>query len=245
MSAEEIRGALIRAVPPLTVPPDRLAEVSRRVVRKRRLRLGLTLVAAAVASMVVVAAPTLLGFGGTGPGPGAPSGSPSSSARSARPSTRPSTRPSGRPSPSAPHPSPPPTRTPSGPCTGALDLMSGPLGGSDRSVALPLVRVTLCRYRHAKFDLSSGLATYVAGPVSAKPSDFDGPVRDYVDRPVPSDGCLYRTPYQNVVVDLVFTTDSLGTTREYLFMRISCSNNYVDPAASLEAAVDRVLGPPY
>lgn len=261
MTPEEIRGALIRTVPPLTVPPDRLAEVSRRVVRTRRRRVTLAVSAVVLATATATGTPALLSAAAPRSGTLIVPGN-----GIAPPSYLPSVHPfSGSPSDS----SGPPLLGPlssgtatsgSGPAAGlescphTVDLMSmspGVVNGNgDATVALPLVQVTLCRYRHAAFDLSNGPATYLAGPATGKPGEFGTAVHDYADshnptRSPPSTGCLYPSPYRNVTVDLVFAADSAGTVRQYLLMRIGCSNDYVDPARSLEAAVDRVLGPPY
>jgi len=251
---DDIRGALIRAVPPLTAPPDRIAQVRRRSRRRRRQRATLSLVAAVAATGLAVATPALLSAAHRVDGGTADS----------RPATQPF--PTG----------PAPTSGPAGPdgtdgvgigrCPAVLDLMSqspAVVAGQDEKLpALPLRAVTLCRYRHAAFDLSVGTATRLAGPVQAPPGEFGGPVDTYVEQSIwrppstapgtpqpgtspPSSGCLMPSPWKNISVDIVYTVDARQVAREYLLMRITCANpDAPQPGRQLETAIDRLLGAP-
>lgn len=253
---DDIRGALIRAVPPLTAPPDRIAQVRRRAARTRGRRTALSLIAAAAATGLAIATPALLSAAGSGRADSRTAGD----------------RPANQPFPTGAAP----TSGPAGPdgtdgvgtgrCPIELDLMSqtpAVVAGQDQRLpALPLRAVTLCRYRHVAFDLSAGTASRRAGPVQAPPGEFGAPVDTYVDQRIwrppstapgtpspgaspPSGGCLMPSPWKDVSVDIVHTVDARGIARQYLLMRITCANpDAPQPARQLEAAVDRLLGPP-
>lgn len=248
MNTDELRDALVRAVPPLTTPPHRMAEVSRRIARRRTRRVTLNVVGAAVAAALVVGTPMVLSLGadhvgrldiavadGPGPTPGADDA--------------------------------PPSRAGTVRCPASLDLMSRPpavrTAESDADVALPLKQVTLCRYRHASFDTSVGDATRRSGPRDGVPGQFATPLSQYLRQRIwnppsasagapdpsgspPTGGCRYPSPTSNVAVDVVYTVDAGRVAREYRLYRVTCApGSDPDPARQLEAAVDRVLGPPY
>ena len=173
---DDIRGALIRAVPPLTAPPDRIVQVRRRAARTRGRRTALSLIAAAAATGLAIATPALLSAAGSGRADSRTAGD----------------RPANQPFPTGAAP----TSGPAGPdgtdgvgtgrCPAELDLMSqtpAVVAGQDQRLpALPLRAVTLCRYRHVAFDLSAGTARRRAGPVQAPPGEFGAPVDTYVDQ---------------------------------------------------------------
>jgi hypothetical protein len=272
MSPDEIRGALLRVVPPLTAPPDRMAEVSRRIARRRARRAAL---AAAVVAGLVVGTPAFLAAGaarvrqgdagvvdGAAPGNAAPPPPLTASGRAPDGGGAPR---DGSP-PAAPSGSGSSDGVGTGRCPATLDLISQPpawvAGDTDPVVKLPLTRVTVCRYRQHAFDWSVGPAARIAGPRDGTPEQFGNPVNQYLEQRVfhgsspppgtpspgsspPTSGCLYPSPWRDISVDVVFTVDATGVAREYRVGRISCANNPPDPARQLEAAVDRVLGPPY
>jgi hypothetical protein len=237
MNPEEIRGALLRVVPPLTAPPDRMAEVSRRIARTRARRAGLVALGAAVVAALAVGTPALLPAGAARVQPGGAGAVPVN--------VGPSPLPSGPEGSDGVGP---------GRCPARLDLISQPravvAGDTDRVVALPLRKVTLCRYRQGAFDWSVGPATRIAGPRDGTPAEFGNLVNRYLELRAPrasppSGGCLYPSPWTDISVDVVFTLDAREVAREYRVGRISCANNPPDPARQLEAATDRVLGAPY
>jgi hypothetical protein len=141
----------------------------------------------------------------------------------------------------------------------------------DDTVKLPLTRVTLCRYRHPTFDWSLGNGTRRAGPRDGTPGQFGTPLRQYLDQRIwrppslsptadgtplrttpgpttspPTSGCAYPSPQSDITLDVVYTVDAAGVAREYRLDRITCApGSSPDPARQLEAAVDRILGPPY
>ena len=261
MNPDEIRGALLRLVPPLTAPPDRMAEVSRRIARTRARRAVFAALGAAVVAGLVVSTPALLPAGAARVRPGgvvngaAPAnvGPPLPlNSRGSLPGS------DGPPQDSSPQAGPSgmdgPDGVTAGHCPATLDLISQPAtvvaGDSDPVVALPLRNVTLCRYRQANFNWSIGPATRISGPRDGTPAEFGNPVNRYLELRAPgasppTSGCLYPSPWQNISVDVVFTVDARGVAREYRVGRITCANNPRDPARQLEAAVDRVLGVPY
>jgi hypothetical protein len=244
MNDDEVREALLNAVPPLTTPTDRLGEISRRVRRRRAWYSAASIAAVATVGGMVVAVPGLLFSGGenmamsTGVGVSTSALVPQIS-RSPRGAL--------------------PERTFSfdgGRCPSKLNLTSV-AGGSNRpagtSLAKPLTRVIVCRYRHAAFDLSVGDADLIAGPRSGDPQTFQAAVNLYLDlgafRPsatVQPAGCQGPSPSENYSVDIVATWDTDSTLATYMYHRMICQNaDGMAALRGLNTAVDALLGPPY
>jgi hypothetical protein len=248
MNDDDVRQALIRAVPELKAPADRIGEVARRVNR-RRARHGVA--GSVAAAALILGAPLLFQLGRPGPAldvgggwsaPTASPGSPGSRAPKAG---------------SADGVGP-------GVCPTVLDLMkpssTAVAAEGDDPLSLPLRGVTLCRYRHANFDLSkpTGDATRIGGPRSGDPAAFGPAVNTYLQQRIwrapsagaststSSSGCLMPSPSHDISVDIVFTVDANGEARQYRLVRTSCANpDAPKPARQLESAVDTRLGPPY
>jgi hypothetical protein len=265
VNENEVRAVLLDAVPELTAPPDRMAEVSRRVARRRLLKLMAGVMAATV-SLVAVAgvAQRLSRF---------PAGRSTATNVNAGPSGWPGPTPSAEPSPSGrPWSSQPPSNRPSGGarpsrspggqpagglvgrdyCPPTLDLV-GPLGVDvrpDEAASSRVAGVTVCRYHAPYFDLSVDLASRRAGPVAGDPVEFGAALEPIVNPP-PSpwnpEGCRYPSPGRGpITVDIVYVVDVYAVPKAYPLARTTCANPWpADPKRKLEEAVDRLLGPPY
>jgi hypothetical protein len=256
----DVRGALLGAVPELSTPPDRVAEVKRRAARLRTARLTRAVVVGVLALVAVGGYARLLAVGG----PGTPEAGQSPSAWASL-SGGPSggAEPSGRSLPSAPSRTDSPTGESSRPanagplvardfCPPAL-VLRHPLGVDEvpyHTGAPQVTHVTLCRYRHPDFDLSVGPGSLVAGPRRADPTAVSSALVPILQPAASanwnSEGCRYPWPPSDVVVDIAYAIDIHGKASAYLLDRVLCQNPWPDdPEIALREEVDRVLGPPY
>lgn len=246
MRPENLHDLLVGAVPPLTTPPDRMARVRRRVARTRGLR-----VSASVLGVLAVIGGAALGAHALAPagrsGPNAVGQVPGASVAPST-SVAPSVEVSPSTGPSSGFRSIPPSGLGVGLCPQSLDLMS--VDGAHRpdlTFQGPPASVTVCRYRHAAFDMSVGNAELLKGPKQGTPAAFTGPIQNVLNdtQPDTSGGCLYPSPYQNLSVDVVYAVDAHGNKLDFYLMRIVCTGGGNGDAPDLTAAIDRLMGTPY
>jgi len=262
MNKKDVRSALLDAVPELTAPPDRLAEVRRRAARQRTTRHTRAIVVGVLAVVVIGGYMRLLAVGG----PGAPG---TGQSASATPSTWPavSVQPSARAEPSSEWPSPFGSRTSGGEsvpakagplvardfCPAVLVLGRPPFGVDEvpyHTGAPQVTHVTLCRYRHPEFDSSVGHGSLVSGPRRADPTAVSSALMPILQPAASnnwnSEGCRYPAPQTDIIVDIVYVIDVHGRAATYPLSRVTCQNPWPDdPEIQLRQEVDRVLGPPY
>lgn len=246
MRPENLHDLLVGAVPPLTTPPDRMAQVRRRVVRARGLRVSASVLGVlAIVGGAALGVHALAPVGRSGPNavgqvPGATSVAPGASVAPSA-SVEPSTGPSSR------FRSIPPSGLGVGQCPQSLDLMS--VDGAHRpdlTFQGPPATVTVCRYRHAAFDMSVGNADLLKGPKQGTSAAFAGPIQNVLNDTQPATGgCLYPSPYQNLSVDVVYAVDAHGNKLDFYLMRIVCTGGGDWAPSDLTGAIDGLMGTPY